>query len=227
MSLNAKNVHKWCFSNLSNQARAQVRENFACQLREKELTLRQIENNFAATRIQAAERGRVARNRTAPLAAARALASEKAAAEAREKAASEETGRRIAVATKEREAARAVVTIQCAVRQRLAYQKADLQLSRQTLERRAMRNIEQAAAIKIQSSTRGWLVRIAAEDAAEKAALDAAIAARRAKIEEMAASVILNGGLPRARGGAGWRKKSVIGARGGARIAGLSVQIPA
>ena len=76
----------------------------------------------------------------------------------------------------------------------------------------------QSAAVKIQSVVRGWLVRVAAERAAEKAALDAAIAARRALLAQQAQA---DGA---SRGQSEWRKKSVVGARGVAGRAGLTVQ---
>ena len=82
-----------------------------------------------------------------------------------------------------------------------------------------MEESKRAAAVKIQSIVRGWLVRVAAERAAEKAALDAVIAARR---EQLAAQKAQADGAP--RGTMEWRKKSVVGARGVAGRASLMVQ---
>ncbi|CAM9393474.1 unnamed protein product [Ectocarpus sp. 13 AM-2016] len=285
-------------------------------LHQKQVRLDRIKSNKAATRIQAIERGRIARHHAAAERAARTAAAAKAQAEAQAKAELEESARRLAAATEERNSARAAVKIQCATRQRHAREEVWRRRRRQQeeaarlaaavkiqsvargrqartaaaeeLSRRREEAARQAAAIKIQSAARGRLARIAAEEelsqqqeeaarlaaaikiqsiargrltreaakeafrrqqkeearlaavvkiqsvvrgwlareavkeAAEIAALDAAIAARQAKMAEEAQPGA--GGADQGRGG--WRKKSVVGARCVQGLAGLQVQVP-
>lgn len=170
------------------------------------------------------ERGRIARHHAAAERAARTAAAAKAEAEARAKAELEESAKKLAAAIEERDEARAAVKIQCAARrQRHAREKAARRLRRQQQEEeRAVAARKTKAAIRIQSVARGWLVRLAAEKEAEAAVLDAAIAARQARIEAEADTA--GGGVDQGR--AGWRKKSVVGARGAEGLAGLQVQVP-
>ena len=200
------------------------------QLHQKQARADEIKSNEAAARIQAMERGRVARHHAAAERAARAAAAAKAEAEARAKAELEESARRLAVAIEERDAARAAVKIQCATRQRRARDKAARRLRRQQQEEEervvATRSVE--ATVRIQSVARGWLVRVAGERAANAATLDAAIAARQARIAAQEAAQDVDGAVEGGvgKGRAGWRKKSVVGARGTEGMAGLQVQIP-
>lgn len=173
------------------------------------------------------ERGRIARHHAAAERAAKVAAAAKAEAEARVKAELEESARRLATAIEERDAARAAVRIQCAARQRRAREKAARRLRRQQQEEEkrvvAARSLE--AATRIQSVVRGWLVRMAAEKAASAAKLDTAIAARQARIAAEAGQAdTVGGGVDQGR--TGWRKKSVVGARGVKGMAGLQVQTP-
>lgn len=173
------------------------------------------------------ERGRIARHHAAAERAVRAAAAAKAEAEAQAKAELEESARRLAAAIEERDTARAVVKIQCAARQRRAREKAARRLRRQQQQEEervvAARSLE--AAIRIQSVARGWLLRMAAEKAANAAALDAAIAARQARVAVEAGQDDGDGGGAD-EGRSGWRKKSVVGARGAKGMAGLQVQVP-
>lgn len=217
------------------------------QLHLKQVRLDHIKSNEAAARIQAMERGRVARRDAAAERAARTAAAAKAEAETRAQAELEESARRLAAANEERNAARAAVKIQCAARQRRAREQAALRLRgrREEEEKRALavmkiqaaergrvtrrelalrrEDARRAAAVKIQSVVRGWLVRKVAEEEAEAAALDAAIAARRARVAAEAEAGATGEGV---QGRAGWRKKSVVGARGAEGLAGLQVQVP-
>ncbi|CBN75021.1 hypothetical protein Esi_0064_0075 [Ectocarpus siliculosus] len=286
------------------------------QLHQKQVRLDRIKSNKAATRIQAMERGRIARHHAAAEGAARRAAAAKAQAEAQAKAELEESARRLAAATEERNAARAAVKIQCATRQRHAREEVSRRRRRQqeeaarlaaavkiqsvargrqartAAEEELSRRREEAArlaaavkiqsvargrlartaaeeelnqrqeeaarlaaaikiqsvargrltreaakeafrrqqkeearlvaVVKIQSVVRGWLARKSAKEAAEIAALDAAIAARQAKMTEEAQPGA--GAADQGRGG--WRKKSVVGARGVQGLAGLQVQVP-
>ncbi|CAM9683574.1 unnamed protein product [Ectocarpus fasciculatus] len=284
-------------------------------LHQKQVRLDRIKSDKAATRIQAMERGRIARHHAAAERAARTAAAAKAQAEAQAKAELEESARRLAAATEERNAARAAVKIQCAARQRHAREEllrrrrrqqdeaarlaaavkiqsvARGRLARRAAEEHSRRREEAArlaaavkiqslargrlvrvaaeeelnrrreeatrlaaaikiqsiargrltreaakeafrrqqeeearlaAVVKIQSVVRGWLAREAAGEAAEIAALDAAIAARQAKMAEEAQP----GARAADQGRGGWRKKSVVGARGVEGLAGLQVQVP-
>lgn len=150
-------------------------------------------------------------------------------AEAKAKAELEEAARQLAAAIKEQNEARAALQIQCAARQRLARKETAVRVQRRqdardaaaralAEEKRALalEESKRAAAVKIQSVVRGGLVRLAVARAAATAALDAAIAARRAQLEAQADGA--------SRGQTGWRKKSVVGARGVAGRAGLTVQ---
>ena len=197
------------------------------QLRQQQANLAEIKSNEAAARIQAMERGRVARHHAAAERAARAAAAAKAEAEAQAKAELEESARRLAAAIEERDAARATVKIQCAARQRHARKKVARQFRRQQQEEEervvAARSVE--AVTQIQSFARGRLVRMAGEKAANVAALDAAIAARQARVAAAAEGAgTAGGGVDQGR--TGWRKKSVVGARGAEGMAGLQVQLP-
>lgn len=122
--------------------------------------------------------------------------------------------------------------MQCAARQRQARRTASLrrrklQDARNAAAKKAKaaeKNKKRAAAAtKIQSVARGFLARKEVAEAAERAALDAAIAARRAKMKAEAGSGAAGG---RVRGGgAEWRKKSVVGKRGSAGLAGLTLLV--
>ncbi|CAM9456529.1 unnamed protein product [Ectocarpus sp. 6 AP-2014] len=285
-------------------------------LHQKQVRLDRIKSNKAVTRIQAMERGRIARHHAAAERAAKTAAAAKAQAEAQAKAELEESARRLAAATEERNAARATVKIQCATRQRHAREEVSRRRRRQqeeaarlaaaakiqsvargrqartAAEEELSRRREEAArlaaavkiqsvargrlartaaeeelnqrqkeaarlaaaikiqsvargrltreeakeafrrqqkeearlvaVVKIQSVVRGWLARESAKEAAEIAALDAAIAARQAKMTEEA----LPGAGAADQGRGGWRKKSVVGARGVQGLAGLQVQLP-
>lgn len=223
---------------LDRESRPENVENFAVphlsveiccpQLRQKQARQDEIRSSEAAVRIQALERGRVARHHAAAERVARAAVAAKAEAEARAKAELEEASRRLAAAIEERDIARAAVKIQCAARQRRAREKAARRFGQQRREEeeRAVAARKAEATVRIQSVARGWLARKAADEEAVAAALDAAIATRQARIAtEEALADAATGGVDRGR--AGWRKKSVVGARGAAGMAGLQVQVPA
>ncbi|CAB1100424.1 unnamed protein product [Ectocarpus sp. CCAP 1310/34] len=151
------------------------------RLEAEEVRLDRIKSHKAATRIQAMERGRIARHHAAAERAARTAAAAKAQAEAQAKAELEESARRLAAATEERNAARAAVKIQCATRQRHAREEVSRRRRRQQEEAARL-----AAAVKIQSIARGRQARAAAEEALSRRREEAARLAAAVKIQSVA-----------------------------------------
>lgn len=216
----------------------------------REAQARDRERIIAAARIQALERGRQTRARIAARTPTAVEQGKLEDAARRLAAATEErNAARAAVriqCTVRRKLARQEASHRCMQReeaarkrQRAAEDIAARMVQKAVVRRRlanarrkevaAEEDARKLAAIEIQRVCRGWLVREELVHAAEKAALEAAITARRAVMVVPAAGA---GAAGRAVGGVGaaaasrstgWRKKSVVGGRAPAGTARLSV----